>query len=206
MSKIKAVAQTKKLYQAHVHEVDEYAKQLFGVLDNHGVLADSTVIVTTDHGDEFGDHGGLSHDGKMYAELVHVPQLVVNPPEGRGSQCDTLVSGLDIPPTVMHLFGFEDHPNFQGRSLFPLSKYPETGVYGEAIGKLSHKIKETDRPAYYYRNRDFKIMYREEDDRWELYDMQSDPQETSNIVDTSPSAEELKVELKPKIDRGTKTT
>jgi len=206
MSKIEAVAQMKKLYQAHVYEVDEYAKQLFGVLDNHGVLADSTVIVTTDHGDEFGDHEGLSHDGKMYAELVHVPQLIVNPPEGRGSQCDTLVSGLDIPPTVMNLFGFEDHPNFQGRSLLPLSKYPETGVYGEAIGKLSHKIKETDRPAYYYRNRDFKIMYREEDDRWELYNMQSDPQETRNIVDTSPSAEEMKAELKPRINREIKTT
>jgi len=196
-----AIALMKKLYQAHICEVDEYVKQLFEVLDRHGVLKDSTVILTTDHGDEFADHGGLSHDGKMYEELVHVPQLIVNPPEGRGSRCDTLVSGLDIPSTVMHLFGLENHPNFQGHSLFPLSSYPESGVYGEAIGKLSHKIKETDRPAYYYCNRDFKVMYREEDDRWEMYDVNIDPQEMTNIVDTSPSAEEMKAKLKPRINR-----
>ncbi len=33
-------------------------------------------IITTDHGDEFGEHGSLSHDGKMYDELIHVPLIV----------------------------------------------------------------------------------------------------------------------------------
>jgi len=190
-----------KLYQAHVCEVDEYAGQLFGILEKHGVLDDSCVIVTTDHGDEFGEHGSLSHDGKMYDELVHVPMMIVNPPEGGGSVCDTLVSGLDLPPTILHLFGLEPEANFQGSSIFPLEGYPEKGVYGESVGKLVHKIKENDRPAYYYREGRWKVIYRQEEDAWELYDLIEDPQERSNRMESAPEAERMKQALKPRIDR-----
>jgi arylsulfatase A-like enzyme len=200
-SKPETVALLHKLYKAHVCEVDAYAKQLFEILEKHKVLAEATVIVTTDHGDEFGEHGGLSHDGKMYAELVHVPQLIVNPPEGKGSSCDTMVSGLDLPPTILDLFGLEGRENFQGRSLFPLSEYTAKAVYGEAVGKLAHKIKETDKPAYYLREGQWKVIYRQEEDSWELYDLETDPQEQSNCVDTAKEAERMKEKLRPRIDR-----
>jgi arylsulfatase A-like enzyme len=197
----KTVELLHQLYRAHVLEVDGYARELFGILERHRVLGDSTVIVTTDHGEEFGEHGGLSHDGKFYAELVHVPLLVVNPPEAAGTRCDTLISGLDIPPTVMNLFGLEPHGNFQGQPLYPLSGYQESGCYGEAIGKLSHKVKETDRPAFYYRQGAMKIMYRLEEDRWELYDLEADPAEQHNIIAESPGAKALQEKLQPRISR-----
>jgi arylsulfatase A-like enzyme len=195
------VALLRSLYEAHVCEADEYARELFGILDRHGVLRDATVIFTTDHGEEFGEHGGLSHDGKMYDELVHVPQIVVNPPEGKGGRCATLVSGLDIPPTVLHLFGLESEPNFQGHSFFPLNHYSAKGVYGEAVGKLAHKIKETDQPAYYYREGALKVIYRKEEDGWELYDLASDSEEKNNIMSTSPEAGRMKQKLEPRINR-----
>jgi arylsulfatase A-like enzyme len=191
----------RKLYQAHVCEVDEYARQLFAVLEKHSVLPDSTVIITTDHGEEFGEHGGLSHDGKMYSELVHVPQLIVNAPEKKGESCDTLVSGLDIPPTILDLYGLEPEQSFQGSSLFPLSRYPEKGLYGEAVGKLAHKIKETDKPAYYYREGQWKVIYRREEDSWELYDLDEDPQEQSNRIGNVEAAEGMKHALEPRIGR-----
>jgi len=197
----KTVALLHQLYRAHVLEVDEYAKELFGILERHGVLDESTVIVTTDHGDEFGEHGGLSHDGKFYEELVHVPLLVVNPPEAAGQRCDTLVSGLDLPPTVMALFGLQSHQNFQGQPLYPLAAYPEKGCYGEAVGKLAHRVKETDRPAFYYREGSLKIMYRQEEDRWELYDLTEDPEERHNIIDESPAAAAMREKLEPRIER-----
>jgi arylsulfatase A-like enzyme len=191
----------KKLYQAHVCEVDEYARQLFQILEKHKLLQDSAVIVSTDHGEEFGEHGGLSHDGKMYSELVHVPQLIFNPPESRGESCDTLVSGLDISPTVLYLFGLKPEGRFQGRSLFPLSDYPEKGVYGEAVGKLAHKVKETDKPAYYYREGHLKVIYRQEEDGWELYDLEKDPQEKDSLIDGAAEAQRMIQALKPRINR-----
>jgi len=190
-----------KLYCAHVREVDGYAGELFGVLDRHGVREDTVLMVTADHGDEFADHGGLSHDGKMYAELVSTPLLVYDGGSEAGQVCDTLVSGLDISPTLVHFFGLAPVQDFQGHSLFPLDAYPEGGCYGEAIGKLTHRIQPTDKPAYFYREGDVKIMYREEGERWEMYDLHADPGEQTNIVDTSPLAEEMKGKLRPRIGR-----
>ena len=197
----RTVALLHQLYRAHVREVDGCAKELFQVLEKHGLLENSSVIVTTDHGDEFGEHGGLSHDGKMFDELVHVPQLVVNPPEGRGESCDRLVSGLDVPPTIMGLFNLAPHPDFQGRSLFPLAGCPEAACYGEAVGKLSHRVKETDRPAYFCREGRLKVTYREEEDRWALFDLVDDPGEKTDIIDSSPQAEEMKHRLLPRLRR-----
>jgi len=191
----------RKLYQAHVCEVDDYSRRLFDILDKHGILSDAAVIITTDHGDEFGEHGSLSHDGKMYSELVHVPQLIVNPPEAKGVVCEQLVSGVDIAPTILQMFGLESDPAFQGSPLYPLSEYHEAGVYGEAIGKRAHKIKDTDMPAYYYREGKWKIMYRQEEDSWELYNLDADPREQVNRIETAAEAETIKRKLKPRIDR-----
>jgi arylsulfatase A-like enzyme len=190
-----------QLYRARVLEIDACVRQFIGILEKQGLLESCTVIITTDHGDEFGEHGGLSHDGKFYAELVDVPLLIVNPPQGMGGTCATLVSGLDLPPTIMKLFGLEPHRSFQGQPLFPLGAYQERGCYGESIGKLSHKIKPTDRPAFYYRDRALKVMYRQEDERWELYDIAADPLEQHNIIGESPMAGAMKEKLLPRIAR-----
>ena len=69
----------KKLYLAHLREVDEATKEFFGILEKMGLLEDSVIIITADHGDEFGEHGGLSHDGKMYSELLNVPLIIFRP-------------------------------------------------------------------------------------------------------------------------------
>jgi arylsulfatase A-like enzyme len=190
-----------KLYRAVVREADDHSRTFFDVLGQHGVLDDSVVMITTDHGDEFGEHGSLSHNGKMYAELIDSPLLIYN---SEAQVCDTLVSGLDISPTIVHLLGLEPVENFQGHSLLPLEDYPQKGCYGEAIGKLGHRVKDTDKPVYFYRENDLKIIYRVEEDRWEIYDLQADPQEQNNMMDTSPRAEEMKSKLSPRINRGHK--
>ncbi|HHX77058.1 MAG TPA: sulfatase, partial [Firmicutes bacterium] len=62
----KTVELLKKLYDVHVREVDGYVKDLFETLEKEGILKDTIVILTADHGDEFNEHGGLSHDHKGY--------------------------------------------------------------------------------------------------------------------------------------------
>ncbi|MEM2951062.1 MAG: sulfatase, partial [Nitrososphaeria archaeon] len=71
----------KKLYDAKVREVDDYVKELFAILEEFSLLKDTWIIILSDHGDEFSEHGGLSHDGKMYEELIHVPLLIRHPSE-----------------------------------------------------------------------------------------------------------------------------
>ena len=190
-----------KLYKAHVIEIDEYTKGFFEVLNKHNLMDNTTVIITTDHGDEFGDHGSLSHDGKFNEELVHCPLIIVN--QGQG-EIDKLTSGVDISPTVVDLFGFDPEPNFEGASMLPLDRYPDKPIFGEAIGKLKHKVQPTDKPAYYMKDGNIKISYRVEDDKWEMYDLEADPGEKNNIIDSSPLAGEMKNKLKPRINRSFK--
>lgn len=188
-----------KLYKAQICEIDEYIRDFFDMLSEHKVLEDSTVIITTDHGDEFGEHGSLSHDGKFYEELVHCPMIIYGTKEnGENSK---LASGLDISPTILSLFNLKPEPNFQGHSLLPANCYQECAVYGEAMGKLKHKIQPTDKPAFYCCNGSLKVTYRKEDDAWTLYDLQADPQEQHNIIDSLPQAEEMKKLLRPRIKR-----
>ncbi len=199
-SRPEAVQTLFTLYQAHVAEVDEYMRAFFDILNDTGVLHDSVVILTADHGEEFGEHGGVSHDGKMFSELLHVPLMIFDPNRKAGATCPAWVSGIDIPPTVVYLFGLAPVANFQGRSLLPIETYAETGCFGEAIGKKG-RMKETDKPVYYYQEKNFRVSYREEGHVWALYDLEADPGERDNLFGTSSLTEKMKEKLMPRIAR-----
>lgn len=185
----------RKLYQAHMIEVDQYIREFSAILQSHGILDDCSVIITSDHGDEFGEHGGLSHDGKMYCELIDVPLIIYDTRSKEGKIVDTLTSGADIAPTIAALFGLKLPNKWHGQALLPPENYASKGVFGEAIGKLAHKIKETDRPVHFYQEDNFKIIHRVESDTWELYDLDKDPQEQNNIIASSEAAEHMKNQL-----------
>ncbi len=191
----------RKLYSAHVREVDDAVKDLFRILDRWDVLKESRVIITTDHGDEFGEHGGLSHDGKMYSELVHVPLMIYEPTRQGTQVCNSLVSTVDVAPTIVHLFGMEPVEAFQGKPLLPVDTYQPRGVFGEALDKHGSHEKGDEREVHYYREGDLKIIYGERDDSWELYDLGDDPKELKNIVIESPLSEQLKEKLKQRVRR-----
>ena len=201
VSSLETVELLKRLYCAHVREIDDAVREFFGILEKWRLLESSWVILTTDHGDEFGEHGGLSHDGKMYSELVHVPLMIYEPTREKGEVCDTLVSTLDISPTIVYLFGLEPVAAFQGHSLLPLADYPSRGVFGEAVDKHGSQEKGEAKEVHYCREGDLKMIYRERDDSWELYDLKSDPIELNNIVETSPEAGRMKEKIRPRVRR-----
>ena len=201
VSNKKTVKLLKKLYNAGVCETDNYVKEFFRILEKYDVLNDSVVIITTDHGDEFGEHGGLSHDGKMYSELISSPLLIYSNNRTQSEVCDKLVSHIDISPTIIYLFGLEPLKAFRGHSLLPLENCSQKGVFGEAIGKTSSHEKETDKPIYFYQENDLKIIYQESNQSWEMYNLNKDPQELSNLINTSDKSEDMKKKLMLQINR-----
>lgn len=197
----KVVKLLKKLYDAGVRETDDYVKDFFKILEKYGVLKNSVVIITTDHGDEFGEHDGLSHDGKMYSELISSPLLIYRYNRTHGEVYDKLVSNIDIPPTILYLFGLEPLKAFTGHSLLPLENYTQKGIFGEAIGKTGSHEKETDKPIYFYQENNLKIIYREANQSWEMYNLSEDSQELNNLTKTSTKSEYMKKKLMPYINR-----
>jgi arylsulfatase A-like enzyme len=192
----------RKLYEIHVREIDTYFEELLNCLKKIGILEHTIIIIANDHGDEFNEHGGLSHNDKMYSELIDMPLIIYG--SGEKGFRDTVVSSVDIPPTVINLFDLEPMEKFQGHSLIPLKDYPEKGVYGEAIDQKSKRGGDIEKDVYFYREGDLKIIYRANLDSWEMYDLKTDPKEFTNIVDTSLRAEELKSKLKPRVRRWVK--
>jgi len=198
MSKVELL---KKLYLAQMKEIDEGIENLFEILKKYGLLEDTAIIFTSDHGEEFGEHGGLSHDGKFFNELINVPLFIWDPSLKEPSIVDTLVSTIDIAPTITNLFGINPAENWIGQSLLHLEKYKERGVFGECAHKCGSRETGNEKDTYYYREGNLKIIYIETDDSWHLYDLGEDPGEKINVVDTHLRAEEMKARLKPRIKR-----
>jgi arylsulfatase A-like enzyme len=109
------------LYDGALQHVDHEIGQLLRALDQRGILAHTVLIVTADHGEEFGEHNGHGHGHTLYRELLHVPLIIARTdafPHTR--RIDELVSHVDIFPTVMALLGLPPPQPTAGVSLLPL--------------------------------------------------------------------------------------
>ena len=94
------------LYDAEIRYVDAQIASFLDALDDRGLLAESLVVITSDHGDAFGEHGYYEHPRYLHDELLHVPLLVASP-EATGGVIETPVSTLDIVPTILSACGID---------------------------------------------------------------------------------------------------
>ncbi len=86
-----------------------------------GLYETSVVIVVSDHGDQFYEHGSVGHGDTVYQELTHVPMIIRAPgllPKGTVVESD--VEMMDIAPTLLDLAGVKPDPKMQGATLTPL--------------------------------------------------------------------------------------
>lgn len=102
-------ARIRALYDGGIRRLDHHLGIFLRRLERRGVLDRTAVIITSDHGEELGEHGGWEHvAGKLFEENVRVP-LVVHPPGGLEESADrfptTPVTTLDLYPTLVDLAG-----------------------------------------------------------------------------------------------------
>ncbi|HJQ85550.1 MAG TPA: sulfatase, partial [Candidatus Binatia bacterium] len=103
-------------YDATVMDVDARIRELFDGLAARGFLDHAVVVITSDHGEEFKDHGFMGHGGTLYEELIHVP-LIVLPSAPEHAEVDDIVSLVDVAPTLLAVAGIPVPASFEGRSL-----------------------------------------------------------------------------------------
>jgi choline-sulfatase len=78
----------------------------------------TAIIINSDHGEAFGEHGRTRHGFELWEPLVHVP-LFFHLPGVTPRRMDAPRSMIDLPPTILELLGLPPHPGFQGKSLLP---------------------------------------------------------------------------------------
>lgn len=108
------------MYDGDIHYVDSQLQEVFQALRERKILDSTLVIVTSDHGENLGDHGLIDHVYDIHRSLTHVPLIVRLP--GRftaGATVDHLVQSVDLFPTILDIAGITDWPrkDLQGLSL-----------------------------------------------------------------------------------------
>ncbi|MDI7268406.1 MAG: sulfatase [Myxococcota bacterium] len=113
------------LYKGEVTYHDDAFKAFFEGLDAEGLLDDTLIVVTSDHGEEFFEHGKVGHGHSLFQELVHVPLLFWSRGLGRPRRVPEHVGLADVAPTIADLLGFGGAAQgagwaVEGNSLMPL--------------------------------------------------------------------------------------
>ena len=222
-----AKAKKKWLYQRFVKDyygaiaaVDDNLGRVLKHLEETKQLDNTLIFYTSDNGFFVGDHGW--YDKRfMYEPSLRVP-LIVRPPGGGARVAAQFAMNIDIAPTILDYAGVQTPATMQGRSLRPILEGKPPGDWRESVfyayyenswqlaGKgldarsdpsfqffTPHRIG----PHFGVRNATHKLIhYYSEKDQWELFDLQTDPNELNNLYG-SPEAEAVTEKLKAELRR-----
>jgi arylsulfatase A-like enzyme len=116
-------------YREELTAIDSAIENLFAELSSNGLLENSWIMVTADHGEEFLEHNQWGHGKSVFPEVLKVPAILVAPTAHRKSMViDSVVENIDIMPTFAEIAGVEIDEYWEGESLLPLINETATGT------------------------------------------------------------------------------
>lgn len=170
------------LYDGGIRYTDDVVHGFFEDLLFDGLFDNTLVVIISDHGEEFLEHGGLLHE-KLYRESLHIPLILFWPAAlPRGVEVESQVPLIDLGPTIFDLTTVETPQHMEGRTLVPLIEYP---------GDLDHRFVFSEEPwvhpGHHRSIRDgSSTLYDHGDGEIELFSVTDDPLERLNLSLTQP--------------------
>ena len=211
----------KLLYDAEIAYTDSKIGEIVSMLKRNNVYDDTMIIITSDHGEHFGEHGFWSHVASLYNEVLHVP-LIMKFPKGikRISEVNECTQLVDIFPTVMEVTGVskDDLNNTSGVSLVYGSSNNtkfHNHLFSEWEGRVPYFIQsKLDKPgssvdldrikSRMWMVSDGKYKYISiENGQKELFDLNNDVNEQNNLYD---QYREIASEMEAVLDKWRKTS
>lgn len=192
------IEEAKDRYDDEILNNDHSFKLLVDKLRQLGSLDNTLIIVLSDHGEEFWDHGWTAHGQSVYQELTHTLLLMSNPrlfPTAR--RIDEPVQLIDVMPTVLDLLNLKSPPVVEGQSLVPLAKgrpFQRRGLVVSSRFSAVHPeglVPENATDSFAIIDSRWKFIYRNKAakagiKKVELYDRRSDRAEQHDIADQNP--------------------
>ena len=192
----RGVVETINRYDAQLWSVDRYLKRFFAAITDSGSYDPSLWIITSDHGEGLGNHGFLGHGKYIYNEQLWVPLIVhATDRRYRPSRIRSQVELVDIAPTLAELVGgsLEAQPlSIVGHSLLrllanPAARWEAGAAFAQRRPVDEKRLREGWPPGDVF-------AFQEAGRKWivntvgetELYDLEQDPFEHVNLVDTEP--------------------
>ncbi len=177
------------LYDGEILYTDRQLERLFQEMKRLGIFENALVVVTSDHGEEFLDHGQWEHQKTLYEEQLRIPLIVKLPngkegPAGATGRVSGQVSLVDVAPTVLDALGVPAPPSFEGRSLLAPrgSDAPETEAWAETEHTIDGSRKIALRRGASGKKSIFTLT--EGALRIELFDLGRDPGEMERLEDS----------------------
>ncbi len=166
------------LYDAEIRSVDKGFAQFIGYLKTTNLYNKSLIILTSDHGEEFNEHGDIGwHSHTLFDELLKVPLIIKFPDSAyAGTVIDTQVRSIDILPTILETLELKAEPHFQGATLSTLLQ----GAKDFDHYAVSQKDSKSIPPSSALRTKEWKLI------RLKLYDLINDPKEQTNVASENP--------------------
>ena len=182
----KKLAKLVDMYDLALANMDEELGALLDQLERRGVLDEAVVVVTSDHGENFGEHHLLGHSKDIYRQTMDVPLVVRLPGQTQGATDDRVLTSADLPRLVLD--GFREPLGDDGA--FPPLDHRQ-GALGENYYTRVKDLFGTDWDHRFDRVRrslvrDSWKLIQSSDGQHELYDLAADPQEIRNLYQQEP--------------------
>jgi len=190
-----------EMYDTSVKRLDTKLESLFDSLQREGMLENTHVFLTADHGEEFLERGALDHQENVYQEVAHVPLIVRKPGAEKPATSEKMVSLLDIAPTILTLENAPIPREYEGVSIF---REKRDCCISETILPTVNKLAKTwssiykvefDQFIYAIRDRQYTMVF-DRHGEYKLFDRISDPQERRQLQIPRSDTNELLAILK----------
>ena len=177
-------------YDENVRFADHLVGRLVETFKAAGRYDDAMVVVTSDHGEGFFEHGRFLHTALLYEEFIRIPFIVKWPASQSGfaPEVEGAVSLVDLAPTLVDGVEIPDPiPAFQGRTLLPLAFENEAPVRDLLVQtRGAERLDATPRPILALLTGDQKVIFNEQAGTLETYDLSADPAERRDLTDDEP--------------------
>lgn len=204
------------VYDAAIRYTDDQIKRFFTELDKRGLLEDTTIVITADHGDGFGEHGYYLHAHHHYDEIIRVPLLVKTPAYTGGGTVFHTTQAVDLVPTFVSLAGGEPRKELPGKPLFEmiqkpvdpsrvvLTEYNAFGIRRSSIFNQRYRVilqlpADEQEFTRHIPRKELLPSVNFEREVVHVYERQKDPRDKNNVAAKGPlpkEASELKDKLK----------
>jgi|CXWL01.1.fsa_nt_gi arylsulfatase len=163
------------LYDDEIAYLDDELQRLLNRLERRGLLADTLVVLTADHGEELLEHGHVKHCRTVFDTESHIPMIWAVPGVAGGRRLDAPVGNVDVVPTILDFLGVASSDlGFEGRSLYPLLARGGAGPNDFTVSAQGSQRAITDGRH--------KLILGRAEDQPKLFDLANDPLETSDVA------------------------